>query len=103
MLFASRNTIWAADNAELRTNILAAWNSLTEDEQAAFDGNFISVLTAVRDAKEDWDGNKGAYEDAGVAETVTGLLGNRGAWLSWETLTSNTLTMGNSDGSENGG
>ena len=103
MGFASRNNIWAADNATLRTNILAAWNSLTADEQAAFDGNFISVLTAARNAKEDWDGNKGVYEDAGVAETMEGFLANRGPWLSWETLTANTLTMGNSDGSENGG
>ena len=103
MGFASRNTIWAADNATLRTNILAAWNSLTADEQAAFDGNFISVLTAARSAKEDWDGNRGVYEDAGAAETMEGFLANRGSWLSWETLTSNPLTMGNSDGSENGG
>ncbi len=103
MSYASRNTIWAADNAALRTNILAAWNSLTEEEQAAFDESFISVLTAARSAKEDWDGNKGVYEDAGVAETVSGLLANRGAWLSWEPLTSNTLTLGNSDGSENDG
>ena len=103
MRFANRSSIWAAYNVELRTNILAAWNTLTPEEQAAFDGNFISVLTAARSAKANWDENKGVFEDAGVAEVMAELLADRGAWLSWETLTSNTLTMGNSDGSENGG
>ncbi|MCR4907150.1 MAG: S-layer homology domain-containing protein [Clostridiales bacterium] len=100
MSFAIRNQIWTADNSPLRQNILAAWNALTKDEQAAFDESFIAVLTAARSAKENWDENKGAYEDAGVAETMTGLLASRSAWLSWETLTANTLTLGNSDGSE---
>ncbi|MCR5683360.1 MAG: S-layer homology domain-containing protein [Clostridiales bacterium] len=100
MGFASRNTIWAANNTTLRKNILAAWNALTPEEQTAFDDNFIAVLTAARNAKENWEENKGAYEDAGVAETMTGFLSDRGAWLSWEALTSNTLTMGNSDGSD---
>ncbi|MBO7405707.1 MAG: S-layer homology domain-containing protein [Clostridia bacterium] len=100
MSFASRSQIWAADNPTLRRNILAAWNTLTPEEQTAFDDNFITVLTAARSAKENWDENKGAYEDAGVAETMTALLANRSAWLSWETLTANTLTMGNSDGSD---
>ncbi len=98
MGFASRSTIWACDNAALRSNILAAWNGLTAEEQAAFDGNFISVLTDARDALNDWETVKGVYEDAGVADTVAGYLAHRGSWLSWETLTSNTLTMGNSDG-----
>ena len=96
--FASRSGIWSADIPALRENLLAAWTSMTEEEQSAFDANFISLLTLVRDAWEDWDANKGPFEDAGVAETMRGFMSERSARLSWDALTANTLTMGNTAG-----
>ena len=96
--FASRNEIWAADMNALRENLLSAWLSMTDEERSAFDENFIDVLSAVRDARADWDANKGPFEDAGVSETVRGFFATRSSMLSWDALTANTLTMGNTPG-----
>ena len=95
--FADSRSIWAADNADLRKNILEGWEKLSEEEQAAFDANFISLLTLVNNAKADWDANADTFKDAG-AEDIENLLKDAKAMLSWSDLTANTLTMGNSDG-----
>ena len=97
MKFADSRSIWAADNADLRKNILEGWEKLSEEEQAAFDANFISLLTLVNNAKADWDANADTFKDAG-AEDIENLLKDAKAMLSWSDLTANTLTMGNSDG-----
>lgn len=90
--------LWAADIPALRENLLTAWESLTEDEQKAFDESFIPVLTQMRDAWEDWDANSGPFMDAGVGDAMMSLMPLRSSRLSWDVLTSNTLTMGNTDG-----
>lgn len=98
--FAYMNELWAADTEALRANLLTAWNGLTADEQAAFDGSFISVLTQMRDAWADWEANQGPFMDAGVGDMMMHLMPLRSSQLSWDVLTGNTLTMGNSDGSD---
>ena len=96
--FAVRNDLWAADAGTLRDNLLTAWTAMTDEERSAFDANFISLLTRMRDAWEDWDAARGPFDDAGAAEAMDPLMGLRSARLSWDVLTSNTLTMGNTDG-----
>ena len=98
MRFALGHGIWYTDVSTLRKNILTAWESMTEEEQGAFDASFISVLTLVRDAEADWNTVKGRFEDAG-ADAMKGYLDDAAARLSWDVLTANILTMGNSDGS----
>ena len=71
---------------------------MTDEERGAFDANFISLLTRMRDAWEDWDAARGSFDDAGAAEAMDPLMDLRSARLSWDVLTSNTLTMGNSAG-----
>jgi len=96
--FAVRNDLWAVDAGTLRDNLLTAWLAMTDEERGAFDANFISLLTRMRDAWEDWDAARGAFDDAGAAEAMDPLMDLRSARLSWDILTSNTLTMGNSAG-----
>ena len=96
--FAVRNDLWAADAGTLRDNLLTAWLAMTDEERGAFDANFISLLTRMREAWEDWDAARGSFDDAGAAEAMDPLMDLRSARLSWDILTSNTLTMGNSAG-----
>ncbi|MBQ5355149.1 MAG: S-layer homology domain-containing protein [Clostridia bacterium] len=98
MDFAAKRQIWTADNEALRANILAAWEAMSKDEQSAFDESFISVLSFMRDALADWETNKPVFEDAGVLELMEALRADPSAKLSWDALTGNTLTMGNSAG-----
>ena len=97
MTFAIGHGIWNADNGTLRQNLLAAWESMTEDEQKAFDESFIDLLSMVRDAKADPETYAGQFEDAG-AEKAADYFKDPAVMLSWDDLTSNTLTMGNTDG-----
>ena len=46
---------------------------------------------------EDWDSRKGTFSDAGVPDRMEALLKDTAANVSWQTLVSNTLTMGNSE------
>ena len=71
---------------------------MSKDEQSAFDESFIPVLSLMRDALADWETNKPLFEDAGVLELMEALRADPSAKLSWDTLTGNTLTMGNSAG-----
>ena len=98
MDFAAKRQIWTADNEALRANILAAWEAMSKDEQSAFDESFIPVLSFMRDALADWETNKPVFEDAGVLELMEALRADPSAKLSWDALTGNTLTMGNSTG-----
>ena len=97
MTFAIGHGIWNGDNQTLRENLLTAWESMTEDEQKAFDASFIDVLSMVRDAKADPESYAGQFSDAG-AEKIADYFKDPAAMLSWDELTSNTLTMGNSEG-----
>ena len=95
--FACGNELWLADEDTLRSNMLEAWEGLTEDEQAAFDVNFIGVNELLSSCFEDWESNRGCFEDAGVADMMAELLENETAQWSWDTLSANTLTLGNSE------
>ena len=95
--FACENNIWTRDIGELRESLLTAWDSMSDEEKAAFDENFIDILTLVNTAGGDYDSVKGVFSDAG-AEDILDLLASDTGMLSWSVLSSNTLTLGNSDG-----
>ena len=88
--FAWGNELWLADEDTLRANMLEAWEGLTDEERAAFDANFPALDEQISRCFEDWESNRGAFEDAGVADTMTELLEDGSAQLSWETLSANT-------------
>ena len=96
--FAVLNRIDNMDVQTLRDTLLTAWESMTDDERNAFDANFISVLQLMNDCFADWEGARGRFDDAGVGEDMAVLLADPSAQDAWSTLSSHTLTMGNSDG-----
>ena len=93
--FAQQYSISTADYQTMRDNMLAAWESMTEEQQQDFDASFISVVELLKDL--DADALPSVFEDAGVADQLKELLGQKNALENWETLSSNTLTMGNSE------
>ena len=97
MHFASGRHISLLDNEELRSAMLTAWEGLAEEEQQAFDENFMSIAGLIESCRNDWEGQKSLFEDAGAAESMELFLGTPSVLSDWETLLTNTLTMDNSD------
>lgn len=95
--FATGNELWFADVDTLRANMLEAWESLTDDERAAFDENFPALNELMNSCFEDWDANRGSFEDAGVADIMEELFEDGTSQWSWDTLSANTWTLGNSE------
>ena len=95
--FAFRHQLWNTDIPDLRKAILEAWESMTDEERNAFDANFIDVVRLVDSCLNDWEAIEGIFADAGVPSGMGELLQDTEAQISWSTLVSHTLTMGNSD------
>ena len=95
--FAWGNELWLADADTLRANMLEAWESLTDEERADFDANFPALDALLNGCFEDWEANRGRFEDAGAAETMEDLLADGTSRRSWEALSANTWTLGNSE------
>ena len=95
--FADYSDLRLMDIATLRANMSEAWDSLTDDEQAGFNGNFMAMNALLYSCFEDWNANRSAFEDAGVADGMEYLLSFETAYESWDTLSAHTWTLGNSD------
>jgi len=95
--YALLNQIWNADVPTLRENLLTAWESMSQEEQEHFDANFLDVVRFLDETAEDFEANRGLYDDGGMGDTMESLLTDPMALLSWRVLMSNTLTMGNGD------
>lgn len=96
--FAQDYNIAGCDISALRDNMLNAWQKvLDEEERANFDENFMDVVTFMDSAKADPAAVAAQLEDAGVRAEFEKLANTAGAWDNWDTLKSNTLTMGNSE------
>lgn len=95
--FAFYNELWLPDTDALRANMLEAWESLTDEERANFDANFPAFNELLNSCFEDWAANRSRFEDAGVAETMEELMENGTAQWSWDELSANTWTLGNSE------
>ena len=96
--FAADNHLEAADIETMRSEMLTAWEGLSDEERSAFDGNFMDVVMLLDQCMEDPASNHGMFEDAGAAEEMDALLADEAAMEAWRTLRDHTLTMGNSDG-----
>lgn len=96
--FAQDYNLACCDISALRDNMLNAWQKVLDDEERAnFDENFMDVVTFMDSAEADPTAVAAQLEDAGVREKFEKLSSQAGAWDNWDTLKSNTLTMGNSD------
>ncbi len=96
--FAQDYNLAGCDISALRDNMLNAWQKvLDEEERANFDENFMDVVTFMDSAEADPAAVAAQLEDAGVKDEFEKLANTAGAWDNWDTLKSNTLTMGNSE------
>ena len=93
--FASEYELWNAGKEALRDNLLAGYDSLTDDEREAFDQHFMDVVHLLDDCLADWEANRALFDDAGVAEVMDAAMADDQARQSWERLRDNTFTMGN--------
>ena len=96
--FASVRRIWCIDTDALRSELLKAWESMTDEERAAFDANFIDMLILINNCPEDFEPVRGPFDDAGIGAFMGDFLRDPIAAISWDKLSANTLTLGNSDG-----
>ena len=97
--FALDQHLSTADIPTLRANMLSAWESLTPDQQHAFDNMMFNTLRElIETAFSDYSSVSGRFEDAGVHDAMSALVSNEDAAACWSTLISHTFTLGNSDG-----
>lgn len=97
MNFAAASELWRADVEAMRDNMFKAWEGLTEEQQAAFDGSFMDVVKLLDACFEDWDTNRATFTD-GRDGRMDELLAEPLYRDAWNTLKGNTLTLGNSEG-----
>lgn len=97
LTFAAENELWLADEDTLRENMLEAWNSLTDDEQAGFESVFQDLSKLLNSCFEDWEANRGSFADAGAADTMEELMEDGSVQWSWEALRDATWTLGSSE------
>ena len=83
------------DAESLCADLRAAFAEMDEAGQAAFRENFDAVRALIDDALEDYEANRGVFEDAGVAEAMDGFVRDPLNRLAWENLRDHTLTLGN--------
>ena len=87
---AAARRFWCVQPDDLSAELLAAWESLSDDERAAFRENLDAVAELIDEAKNDWAGVKGLFEDAGAAGEMESLLLDPTNCLSWSVLLAQT-------------
>ena len=92
--FAEAHELYNPDVEPLRTNMLAAFEGMDEDGQAAFWTNFDTVRALLDDCLEDYDAKRAIFEDAGVADAMDEVMYDPLNRLAWENLRDHTLTRG---------
>ena len=98
MRFAENHDFLTQDVDAMREVMLRAWESLSQEEQTAFDENFMDVVSLLDAAMEENAELPGIFEDAGVRAQMQELVNSEYARGCWSVLCANTLTMGNSEG-----
>ena len=98
--FAVKGALWNPDTPSLRANMLSAFEQLSPQEQSAAQAGFDAVRALLDDCLRDWEGNRGVFEDAGVAESMDEVMCDPLNRLAWENLRNHTLTMGNDENAE---
>ena len=95
--FCIDNAVWQMDKETLRENMLTAFESLTQEEQAAFDRIEPEITEeALRLLKEDEKLTE-AYTDAGVAERLETLREDPTIRSSLGLFLAYVMTLGNSE------
>lgn len=93
--FAEAHALYNPDVEPLRANMLAAFEGMSAEDQAAFWQGFDAVRALVDDCLEDWEARRPQFEDAGVADAMDEIMYDPLNRLAWENLRDHTLTMGN--------
>lgn len=93
--FAADHGLWDPDNDALCAGLLEGWESLTAEEQAAFDGNFPVVAAQIDECLENWDSLRPIFEDAGAAEQMDRVVFDPLNRLAWQNLCELTLGLRN--------
>lgn len=93
--FAEDYNLYDPDVEPMRTNMLEAYDSMSEAEQEAFWTGFNAVRALLDDCLDDYEANRAAFEDAGVADAMDAIMDDPLSRLAWENLRDHTLTMGN--------
>lgn len=93
--FAESFELYNPDVEPMRANMLSAFETMGEDEQALFWENFEAVRALLDGCLEDYEANRAVFEDAGVAEAMDEVMYDPLNRLAWENLRDHTLTMGN--------
>ena len=93
--FAVENELWNPDTEALRANLLSAFEGMSAEEQAAAQAGFDAVRALLDACLEDWQAQRGLFEDAGAATAMDEVMGDPLNRLAWENLRNHTLTMGN--------
>ncbi|MBR0085146.1 MAG: hypothetical protein IJL97_01215 [Lachnospiraceae bacterium] len=76
--------VWSFDQTEFKANVAKAWADLTEEQRTGFAANIKGVAELIEKCREDWDANKGVFEDAGKAGEMMVLLDCPLATLAWD-------------------
>ena len=95
--FADTYGFWAMDVSAMRDGMLAAWESMTQEQRDAFDENFVDVAQLLNSCFDDFAAARDIFDDVGVGDELEGLVKSDVARASWEVLSANTFTMGNSE------
>ena len=95
--FAAHNRIAEVDIPLLRSTMLTAWESLSDEERGWFDENFVGMAGLIDACHTDWESNQPLFGDAGVSDQMAILMDDPAAWESWSTLCAHTLTLGNEE------
>ena len=93
--FAEAHALYNPDVEPLRANMLAAFEAMSAEDQAAFWQGFDAVRALLDDCLEDWEARRPQFEDAGVADAMDEIMYDPLNRLAWENLRDHTLTMGN--------
>lgn len=91
--FAADQDLSEVDEANVSVCILTALMDFEEDEFVAFEENFEPVAQLVDACFEDWDANRGAFEDAGVADEMESLVSDAAVRQNWEKLRDGTRSL----------
>ena len=93
--FAVKYELWNPDIESLRANMLAAFEKMSVQEQAAAQAGFDAVRALLDGCLTDWDANRSLFADAGVAAAMDEVMDDPLNRLAWENLRNHTLTLGN--------
>ena len=83
--FAADHDLSGADDANLTACVMIAVEALSGEELSLFAENFGEARGLLDACFEDWEANRPAFEDAGVAD-MESLAGDAAVRLNWEKL-----------------